>query len=311
MSAVAQTASTVQSRMVELMLQLAPAEGYTQSLLDGVTYMRSNRSIPATQALYEPSIVIVVQGRKKGFHGGSMYVYDEQNYLVLSVPLPFSIETEANEDAPLLGLALRIDPQVTMELALSLDDPPRAVPPTATTMYATPIDTKLADATLRLLDALCSPSDTKLLGPAIFREITYRVLTGEQGVGLRAALAQTGHFGRIAKVLRKIHSAYHDDLDVPALADQANMSVPAFHTHFKAVTATSPIQYIKAIRLHEARLMIVRNGVSAATASERVGYESTSQFSREFKRMFGRSPMEESRHLKAVLSLSPALALAH
>ncbi|WP_249278597.1 AraC family transcriptional regulator [Bordetella genomosp. 2] len=298
-----------QARMIALLKDLAPAEGYTQSLLDGVTFMRSNHPLSCTQALYEPSIVIVVQGRKRGFHGGAMYVYDAQHYLVLSVPLPFSIETEASPAEPLLGLALRIDPAMTAELVMEVDEAASGTKAKPVTMYATRMDDKLEDAALRMLEALSSPVEARLLGPSIYREITYRVLTGDQGGGLRAALQQGGSFGRIAKVLRRIHTQYDRGLDVATLASEANLSVPAFHVHFKAVTATSPIQYIKAIRLHQARLMMIRQGMNAASACEQVGYESPSQFSREFKRLFGRSPTDETRHLKALLSLaSPVVA---
>ena len=297
-----------QLKMIRLLKQLAPADGYTESLLDGVTLMRSDRPLACAQALYEPSIVIVVQGRKRGFHGGNVYVYDAQHYLVLSVPLPFDIETEASAAEPLLGLAMRIEPVMTAELAAGLDEVPVQAAPSPVSMYATGMDDKLEDATLRMLETLCSPTEARLLGPSILREITYRALVGEQGASLRAALHQGSHFGRIAKVLRRIHSQYADDLDVATLAREANLSVPAFHVHFKAMTATSPIQYIKAIRLHQARLMMIRHGASAAWASGQVGYESPSQFSREFRRLFGRSPTQEARHLKSVLSLAPPVA---
>jgi AraC-like DNA-binding protein len=295
------------SRMVDLIGHLAPTEGYTKSALDGVTLMRSNHALAKTPALYEPSIVIVAQGRKRGFHGGETYVYDAQHYLVLAVPLPFDIETEASPEKPMLGLALRIDPTATAELALALDEEAPHESPPPQTMFATPLDDRIGDATVRLLEALASPADARVLGPGIVREITYRVLSSEQGGSLRAALTQGSHFARIAKALRRIHDHYDGDLDVTTLASEANMSVPAFHIHFKAVTATTPIQYIKVMRLHQARLLMIRNGLSANTASERVGYESASQFSREFKRMFGRSPLEEARHLKDVLSLAPAV----
>lgn len=293
------------SRMVELISQLAPTEGYTKSPLDGVTLMRSNHALAKTPALYEPSIVIVAQGRKRGFHGAETYVYDAQHYLVLSVPLPFDIETEASPEEPMLGLALRIDPTVTAELALALDEevPHESSPPQ--TLFATRLDERIGDATVRLLEALASSTDARVLGPGIVREITYRVLSSDQGGSLRAALTQGSHFARIAKSLRRIHDHYDCGLDVATLASEASMSVAAFHIHFKAVTATTPLQYIKAMRLHQARLLMIRSGLSANTASERVGYESASQFSREFKRMFGRSPLEEARHLKDVLSLAP------
>lgn len=294
-------AAARQARMIARLKQLAPEEGYTRSLLDDVTFMRANRALESTPALYEPSIVIVVQGRKSGLHGGKRYVYDARHYLALSVPLPFSIETEASETEPLLGLALRIDPTMTAELAVDLAPDHHARP---VTLYATALDERLEDAAARLLDALSVPEEARLLGPAICREITYRVLTGEQGGNLRAALQQGGHFGRIARVLRHIHGDYARSIDVPGLAAAAGMSVAVFHQHFKAVTTTSPLQYVKAVRLHQARLMMIRNGTSAAQASAQVGYESPSQFSREFRRMFGRTPTDEVRHLKALLQLS-------
>lgn len=300
-----------QATMVALLKRLAPEEGYTRSLLEGVTFMRANQALAHTPALYEPGVVIVVQGRKKGLHGGKLYVYDARHYLVLSVPLPFTVETEASEEAPMLGLVLRIDATQTAELALSVDETHPEIRPRPATLYATPVDARLEDATLRLLEALSDPAEARLLGPSIVREILYRVLIGNQGGSLRAALVQGGNFGRIARVLRHIHHQYAHPLDVPTLAQEASMSVPAFHAHFKTVTSTSPIQYIKAIRLHQARLLMIRNGMNAASASEHVGYESPSQFSREFKRLFGRSPTEETRHLKHLLSLASPVVHAH
>jgi AraC-like DNA-binding protein len=127
------------------------------------------------------------------------------------------------------------------------------------------------------------------------REVCYRVLTGPKGLALHAALAQRGHFGQIAKALHRIHVDYHQRLDIETLAKEVHLSAAAFHAHFKMVTATSPIQYLKAIRLHKARLLMIQDGVSAGRASARVGHDSASQFSREFKRLFGRTPSEEKR----------------
>ncbi|MGG2397296.1 AraC family transcriptional regulator N-terminal domain-containing protein [Pseudomonas sp. SH1-B] len=290
--------------MVELMLRLAPEEGYTAAQLDGITFMRSNRPLPVTPALYEPSIVIVIQGRKRGLHDGNLYIYDAQHYLVLALPLPFSIETEASAEQPMLGVVLRVNPLLLAELVMELDEPPAATP---ATLYSSPMDACLSDATLRLLEALADPDEVRLLGPSIKREIVVRALQGEQGAGLRATLAQNSHFGRIARVLQRIHRDYSQSLDVPSLAETASMSVPAFHVHFKAMTSRSPLQYLKAIRLHQARLLMIRTGMSAVGAAHRVGYESPSQFSREFKRLFGRTPGDEARHFKTLLALAPAV----
>lgn len=300
----------LQRRTAELISRLCPTEGFTMTALDGVMALRSDGPLKRMPTLYEPSICIVVQGRKRGFHGDKTYVYDAQHFLALAVPLPFESETECTPEEPMLALALRVDTQLTAELALAIDEAQGPVPHEPQTMMATPMDEGLADATMRLCAALASPLEARLLAPAIFREVTYRVLTSEQGGSLRAALTQGGHFGRIARALRRIHSQYHRNLDVATLAEEANMSVPAFHSHFKAVTHTSPIQYIKSIRLHQARLLMIRSGQTAASAAVGVGYESPSQFSREFKRLFGNAPAMEAKRLKRVLSISQPLSFS-
>ncbi|MCF2133741.1 MULTISPECIES: AraC family transcriptional regulator [Mycetohabitans] len=295
--------------MVNLLERLAPNEGYTQSALESVRFMRSNRPLGRTPVLYEPSIVIVCQGRKLGFLGDQVYVYDAQHYLVLSVPLPFSTETEASESEPMLAVSLRLDLTELADLILMIDQSGCHQQEAPLGILSTPLDGDLADATFRLLRALTSPLDAQVLGPTIVREIGYRVLVGQQGGALRAALAHQGRFGRVVKALRRIHADYAQPLDVSSLANEAGMSVPAFHANFRAVTLTSPIQYIKSTRLHQARLMMIRDGLTAASASARVGYESPSQFSREFKRFFGRSPVEEARDMRASFALSPATQL--
>jgi AraC-like DNA-binding protein len=297
---------TVAATMASLLQRLAPNEGYTQSALESVRFMRSNRPLGRTPVLYEPSIVIVCQGRKLGFLGEEVYVYDAQHYLVLSVPLPFSTETEASELEPMLAVSLRLDLTDLADLILAIDQSGVHHQGTPLGIVSTPLGGDLADATVRLLKAMMSPLDAQVLGPAIVREICYRVLVGERGAAMRAALAHQGRFGRVAKALRRIHTDFAQPLDVSALADEAGMSVPAFHANFRAVTLTSPIQYIKSTRLHQARLMMIRDGLTAASASARVGYESPSQFSREFKRFFGRSPADEARDMRASFALSPA-----
>ena len=295
-----------QRRIVRLLEQLAPHEGYTLSALPGLRFMRANAGIPRTPVMYEPSIVIVCQGRKRGFLGGRAYVYDAHHYLVLSVPLPFESETEASVEEPMLAVAAPIDLKVAAELVLALEEKGawRAMPPAG--IVSTPLDDRMSDTLLRLLEALQSDADAAILGPGIVRELVYRVLTGPQGGAIHAALTQQSHFGKIGKALRRIHAGYDRPIDVNTLASEAGMSVAAFHAHFKAVTQTSPIQYLKTTRLHKARLLMVQDGLNAATACHRVGYESSSQFSREFKRFFGRTPAQEAAEMKNALMQMPA-----
>jgi AraC-like DNA-binding protein len=297
-----------QARMATLIDRLAPQPGYTLSALEEVRFLRADAPIPRAPVMYEPSIVVVCQGTKRGFLGGAIYTYDAQQFLVLSVPLPFESETIACALEPMLAVAIRIDLAVAAELALALEasGPPARAGPVS--ICATPLDDALGDAVLRLLQTLATPVEARILGAGILREIHFRVLTGERGAALRSALTQQSHFGKIGKALRRIHAGYADPLSVDMLASEAGISVPAFHARFKAVTQTSPIQYIKTTRLHKARLLMVQDGLPAGAAAARVGYESASQFSREFKRFFGRTPAEEAAQMKDVLAVVPQVA---
>ena len=283
--------------------RMAPNEGFTQSLHENVRFMRSDRPHGRHQVLYEPSIVIVLEGRKRGYVHDMIFQYDPQHYLVLTVPLPFSAETEASPDCPMLAVSVKLDMMVLTELVAMLHaeglrpaEPPKGI-------ASTPLSEALGDVTLRLLEALASPLEAKVLSSAIVRELYFRVLLDSPGGALSSAIAQNGQFGRISCVLKRIHADYAERLDVRQLSEEARMSPPAFHAHFKAVTHSSPIQYIKTIRLHQARLMLIRDNATSAAAEGRVGYQSTTQFSREFKRLFGRSPGEEAREMKVSLSL--------
>ncbi|EOV9629291.1 AraC family transcriptional regulator N-terminal domain-containing protein [Cronobacter dublinensis] len=299
------TMPQIKRETLALLEKLAPQQGYTRSLLDTVRFMRSDRALPRTPVLYEPCIVIVCQGCKRGYLADNVYTYNASHYLVLSVPLPFSTETDATPQEPLLAVAVGLDMTVIADLVLTLDggQGARATPPEG--ILSTLLDEPLADTTLRLLRALSHPQEAQILGPAIVKELYYRVLMGEQGGAIRAALASVGKFSRIARVLQRIHTDYAGRLDVATLAAEAGMSAPAFHAHFKAVTRNSPVQYIKAVRLHQARLMMIRDNLSAATAAVRVGYESPSQFNREFRRLFGRTPGAETREMKQSFALLP------
>ncbi|GLU31735.1 AraC family transcriptional regulator [Trinickia caryophylli] len=301
----------LRTRMVALLEKLAPTEGYNLTALPDVRFLRSNRPLRSTPVLYDPGIVIVCQGRKRGFFGDEVYVYDEQHYLAVSVPVPFTMETDATEHAPLLAIYMHLDFKLAADLMLQIDQSGSAEPPAEPKgMMSTPMDGRLGESVLRLLEAMARPLEAEVLGPALVREIYFRILTGDQGPSMRAALGMQGHFGKVARALRRIHASFNVDLDVAQLAREARMSVPTFHAHFKAVTNTSPMQYLKSTRLHQARLLMVRNGMTAAAASAEVGYDSPSQFSREFKRLFGRSPMAEVKRMRDDFAVPPAHACA-
>jgi AraC-like DNA-binding protein len=287
-------------RMTSLLGALATQEGMHPSTVDGVQLMRASHPIRRTQVLYEPGIVIVGQGRKRGYLGDQVFTYDAHNYLVLSVPLPFECETEA----PMLAVSIRVDLAVLGELLMKMGGAHgSATPAIPQGIYSTKLDLQLSETTVRLLECLANPVDTRILGPQIVREITYRVLCGEQGGALRAAAALHSRFGQVNRTVQRIHVEYARDLTVEELAETAGMSASAFHQNFKAVTSTSPLQYLKTIRLHKARILMVHEGLRAGIAAERVGYESSSQFSREFKRLFGASPIEETERVRRMLGV--------
>lgn len=305
-----QNKDDINQQLATIVATMAQQEGFTASALDYVHFMRSEHAYSRTPVMYEPCICIIVQGRKRAYLGEAMYTYDARQYLVVSAPMPFEADTEASAEQPMLGIHLGIQQTLAAELALAVQeaqqsqaDVPASSTITPTFMYATQVDDTLAAAVLRLLQALASPLEARILAPAIVREIYFRILMGEQGAAMRAALSQGSHFQKITRALRKIHDGFSDKLDVDSLARESGMSLPAFHLHFKQVTSTTPIQYIKAMRLHKARLLMIRSGMNAYTASNTVGYESSSQFSREFKRLFGRSPLEEVRQMRSVLRM--------
>ncbi len=297
---------SLQARMVGLLHALATQEGYTLTALPGVRLLRSDRPLARTPVLYDPGIVIVCQGVKRGYMGAKVYQYDAQHYLAVSVPVPFTMETEASADAPLLAIYLQLDLQLAADLMLELEAHADAVPAPAQSMMASPMEAAMQATVLRLLEALGDPLEAAVLGPALVRELYFRVLTGAQGGAMRAALAMRGRFGRIGKVLRHIHAAYATALDVDALAAEAEMSVPTFHDHFRAITGTSPMQYVKSTRLHQARLLMLRQGMTAEAAALGVGYASASQFNREFKRLFALPPVAEVARMRRSFALPPA-----
>ena len=283
-------------RMVELLEVLVPHEGVIRDIIQRVDLFRITQSSPRSPQKYDPSIIILAQGHKRIFIGDEVLTYDPLNYLVLSVPLPLECETTASAEKPMLGIKINVDAAIVGEILLSIDDTqhnPKFIPKG---VYAAPLDHCLTDTATRLLEALASPSDSRFLGPMIVRELIYRVLRGEKGEALRALAFRNQRFFQIAKALNTIHESYSRKLDVNTLANEAGMSVSAFHASFKTVTDTSPLQYIKNVKLHKARLLMVEEGENANAAAYHVGYESPSQFNREYKRLFGTTPGRDAIH---------------
>ncbi|WP_438482422.1 AraC family transcriptional regulator [Oleiharenicola lentus] len=292
------TSASTKPTMVSLLGALAKGEGFSQSILPGVKFMRSTRYIAPSPIAYEPSIVIVAQGRKSGRLGEKTFTYDANHYLVLAMHLPFECETFGTPENPVLGVSIGVTPALVAELLVQIEKSPTDPLARPQAIEAAALDASLAAAAIRLMETLQNADDARILGSQCVREITYRVLRGPLGANLRALAAPHSHFGQISRVLTRIHTDYAQTHDMETLAREAGMSVSTFHAHFKTVTSSSPLQYLKTIRLHKARMLMVHDGMNAAGAALRVGYESASQFSREFKRHFGDAPAAVAQALR-------------
>ena len=288
-------------RLARLLDDVAVQEGVHQTLVEGVRVARHSEPQPRTPVIYEPMIVVIGQGRKQGYLGDEVYVYDPFNYLVLSVPLPVECEWDASPEEPLLLVAVSVEPTMLGEILLDMDENLLPVDRMLRGISTAPLSEELSGAVIRLLECLKCPLDSRMLGRQTVREIVYRVLCSEQGGSLRALASRDEHFTRIARVLKDIHTDCAKPFTVESLAKRAGMSVAAFHHNFKLVTGSSPLQYLKRIRLDQARLLMAHDGYNASTAARAVGYESPSQFSREFKRLFGVTPVEEVEQTRARL----------
>ena len=281
-------------KMVELLEQQLPEESVFTTSINGVKLYRVEKSFNRKPASYNSEIIIIAHGEKRIFLGDNVYTFNPSRYLVLPVPLPVECEAIISPDGPLLAVTFKVDPLIVGEILLELDETRPPVDDLHKGIYSALMTEGIADTALRLLEALSSPDDGRILGPMIVREIIYRVLRGENGEALQALAYRDRRFFQIAKVLNKIHQTYHQNHDIKSLAMEAGMCTSLFHTSFKAVTDASPLQYIKSVRLHKARELMIQDGVNAYNAALQVGYESPSQFNREYKRFFGITPAKDA-----------------
>ncbi|MBO3759610.1 AraC family transcriptional regulator [Ciceribacter sp. L1K22] len=297
----------IRQRLLELAGLLAPYEGYNPTGLPGLRILRTETVLHDVPVLYKPGAVFVLQGRKQGILEGDVYLYDEEHYLSVSVPVPFRMESVASADRPLLAIYIDFDMSLAAEITSEIEKRPSGTPAAqAKSLISSRMEPDILEVLLRLLKALTNPVETAVLGTAILRELHYRVLVGPQGGAMISALQQRGTSGKIVQSLARLRETYRSDVTVAALASDAGMSVPSYHAHFKALTGSSPMQYVKAMRLHEARLMIARQAMTIAEVALSVGYASPAQFSRDFKRHFRRTASQEAKwvrqHLGALAS---------
>lgn len=260
---------------------------------------RTSPTAPAS-ATYEPSLAVVAQGRKRAELGGNTFIFDESRYLLTSLDLPVICNViEASEKVPYLCFVLKLDIPVVRELLGREEIYTPEAASDSPAMATGETTAELLDACCRLINLLNTPQDIPFLSGLIQREIIYRILRGPEGARLRAIATLGDQSQRTAKAIAWVRTNYAKPLRVDDLAKIAAMGVSTLHHHFRALTSMSPLQYQKQLRLHAARERMLMDGLDAASAAFEVGYESASQFNREYSRYFGQPPMRDIRGLRS------------
>ena len=269
------------------------------SPIPGLSFFRLIKPSEPKTVVSEPSLCLIAQGSKRLLVGEENYVYNTDRYLLTSVHLPaVACVTEASEEKPYYGIRLLLDQQQLSQLMADSQLPPlRKQQPTRGIATAS-VTAPLLNAVLRLVELLDEESDIPILAPTIQKEIIYRLLVGEQGARLRQIATAGSLSNEVSRAIEWIKENYSAALDADVLAARARMSRSTFYQHFRSVTAMSPLQYQKLIRLQEARRLMLAEHLDAATAGHRVGYGSPSQFSREYSREFGSSPLRDVAGLR-------------
>jgi len=267
---------------------------YATAALPGLSLHRRPETSPPIALMYEPLICLIAQGAKRARLGDDTYVYDARHYLITSADLPTVAQIIAATQAkPYLGLVLKLNLYEISQLMVDSHIPPPRLRQSSRAMATGQVTLPLIAAFQRLVDLLDEPEDIPILAPMIQREIHYRLLVGDQGIQLRQMASAGSQSHQIARAIQWMKGNFTRPLHIGDLAAQAHMSPSTFHRHFRILTAMSPLQYQKWLRLNEARRLMLNERLDAATAALQVGYESPSQFSREYSRLFGAPPRRD------------------
>jgi AraC-like DNA-binding protein len=269
-------------------------DGVLETEVPGLSLYRQSTPTACNSATYEPRLVVFVQGKKRINLGATSYLCDASSFLISAIDLPvMSQVVEATQEKPMLGLLLRLEMPVVRRILSDEEFPLPEEPADARGMAVGVTTLELLSACSRLIDLLDAPQDIAFLSGLIQREIVYRLLHSPQGKHLRAIATLGEQSHRTAKAVSWLRINYAKPLRVEELAAMAQMGVSTLHHHFRSLTAMSPIQYQKQLRLHVARQRMLNEGLDAASAAFEVGYESASQFNREYSRFFGQPPMRD------------------
>src|ERR1035438_154140 len=294
------------AKLARLIAAYAPHDGSFELRIPGLHASRFSRvNRECVHALRVSSLCIVAQGAKTVIVGDEVYEYDASRMIVFSVALPVAAQvTRASHSEPYLSLRLDLAPHKIAELVLKVF--PHGLPPVQerSAVYITPVDASIINATTRLMECLAQPADAELVAPLVIDEILIRLLRSPIGVRVAQMGFAESSVHRVAKAISWLRANFSQPMKVEDLAELVHMSVSSFHEHFKSVTSMSPLHYQKVLRLQEARRLMMSTMTDAGTASQRVGYLSASQFSREYSRFFGSAPTKDIARLRQETGLS-------
>ena len=289
-------AQRMQANREELVERIARAireDGVIQPL-QGLHLARLSAPLERVHSVLEPSFCVIAQGSKEVLLGDARYQYDPFNYLLATIELPRASRVlEASKEQPYLSLRLELPPTLVGSVMVETGHPSSPGSADVRAIDVSPLDMNLLDAIVRLVRLLDSPAEAPILMPLITREIIYRLLIGAQGGRLRHLAILGGYTTHIARAIQRLREGFEQPLRIEQLARDLGMSVSGFHHHFKAVTAMSPLQFQKQLRLQEARRLMLGEDLDATSAAYRVGYNDASHFNREYKSVFGVPPMRD------------------
>jgi AraC-like DNA-binding protein len=279
---------------------VSEADGFFPTAINGLTLTRSRTATLPHHGLYRSALCLVAQGAKQAIFGENTFHYDEMQALVVSVEMPILGNiVRADDDVPYLGLILEFDTRLMRDVLDQLDDPPKPTSDNGPGVFVQDVGGQLADSVLRLLELLETPQAIPVLSASIMREIYFWLLMGPHGHEVCKLATADSHTARLSRAINLLRD-FTKPIRSEQLAAAAQMSASSFHQHFKALTSMTPLQFQKQLRLLEARRLMLIEAMTATTAAYKVGYESPSQFSREYARLFGSPPRRDVEGLRAL-----------
>jgi AraC-like DNA-binding protein len=295
-------AQASREELIERLHTACLKDGGTE-MAQGLQFYRYSHPTQPTHGVYLPSLVLIAQGAKEVRYGDEKLRYDPYNYLLVSLDVPtVSQVLEATPEAPHLALRLELDPPTISSVMVETGVAPGRNDMSVKSMAVSSLTHELLDAFLRLIRLLDIKDDYRVVSHLVIREIIYRILKSEQGPRLRQMAAFGGHTNRIAKAVQMLRSRFAESLSIEQIASELGMSVSSFHQHFKTATSMSPLQFQKMLRLQEARNLLLSEDLDASYVAVRVGYDDPSQFTREYKRLFGAPPKRDVSRVKQLVT---------